>query len=211
MCTPACAIAWVPHVHVMFICFSLSLRCAQPTRGSNSSKGPSAAASGEKWRGKHLQSVRTALHWTVLTGHESGQHLWTEWVVYVCVSACMWKSGGGEVRTMICPSPPEPLCIWARHLGIRLFLWSRLCPIKMLLGLWCLFNMLFCFCAQSHRKLFPSFGFDSWLRCFLKMKQNLKQKSLTSVSTNACGINLQVRSYHPTFPTVNIFHSRHFD
>lgn len=112
---------------------------------------------------------------------------------------CVWVHACGKVeKTIICPSPPEPLCIWARRLVIRLFLWSRLCPIKILQGLWCLFNMLFCFCAQSQRKLFPSFGFDSWLRCFLKKTSSKK------VSVSACGINLQVRSYHPTFFTADI-------
>lgn len=94
----------------------------------------------------------------------------SESYMYVWVHAC----GKVEVQRWE-NSPPEPLCIWARHLVIRLFLWSRLCPIKILQGLWCLFNMLFCFCAQSHRKLFPSFGFDSWLRCFLKMKKKNPQ------------------------------------
>lgn len=72
-----------------YVSLSLSLRCAQPTWGSDPSQGPAApaaAACREERRGKRLQPVRAALHWTVLTGHTSGQHLRTQWVICVCVS-----------------------------------------------------------------------------------------------------------------------------
>lgn len=88
-----CSLTLHNDINVMPPSLSSCFRCAQPTRGSDSSQGPAAAAAnGEERRGKCLQPVWAPLHWTVFAGYKSGQHLWTQWVMWVWWEKSAWRS-----------------------------------------------------------------------------------------------------------------------
>lgn len=81
------SLSWTLHRAESSPCFSP--RCAQSARGSDpsaaSTAAAAAAASGEERRGERLQSVGPALRGAVFTGHNSGQHLRTQWVLFIKV------------------------------------------------------------------------------------------------------------------------------
>lgn len=87
------SLSWTLHRAESSACFSP--RCAQSARGpdpsaASTAAAAAAAASGEERRGERLQSVGPALRGAVFTGHNSGQHLRTQWVLFIKVWVRIW-------------------------------------------------------------------------------------------------------------------------